>query len=144
MSRSGRIARPSEMYDGIEIAPRLPTGSGPPLLILDEDRRIVDVTATAAAALGMAPVDLVGRRLDDLAAVWPGLITLGSATGESGWSVPQVGSVAIHFAIARDRPVPGRHAMLVRRRHDPPPTPDDLDVALAHAFPVVGSTARSD
>ena len=133
-----------EMYDGIEIAPRLPTGSGPPLLILDEDRRVVDVTATAAAALGMASVDLVGRRLDDLADVWPGLIAVGSATGASGWSVPQLGSVAIHFAIARDRPVPGRHAMLVRRRHDPAPTLDDLEAALAHAFPMVGSSARHD
>jgi hypothetical protein len=130
-----------EMYDGIEIAPRLPTGSGPPLLILDEDRRIVDVTATAAAALGMTPVDLVGRQLDELADVWPGLIALGSATGESGSSVPHVGSVAIHFAIARDRPVPGRHAMLVRRRHEPAPTSEDLDAALARAFPMVGSNA---
>jgi hypothetical protein len=128
-----------EMYDGIEIAPRLPTGSGPELLVLDEDRRIVDVTATAAAVLGMSPVDLVGHRLEDLVDVWPGLMALGSATGETGWSVPDVGSVAIHFAIARDRPVPGRHAMLVRRRHDPAPTTDDLDVALARAFPMVGT-----
>lgn len=133
-----------EMYDGIEIAPRLPTGSGPPLLILDEDRRIVDVTAAAAATLGMTPVDLVGRPLEELAEAWPGLIGSGSATGASGWSVPEVGSIAIHFAIARDRPVPGRHAMLVRRRHDPAPSTADLDVALAHAFPTVGSTARTD
>jgi hypothetical protein len=123
-----------EMYDGIEIAPRLPAGSGPPLLILDEERRVVDVTATAAATLGMATIDLVGRRLD-LADMWQTLIELGSVTAETGWSVPVSGSVAIHFAIARDRPVPGRHAMLVRRRHDPAPTRQDLEAALAAAFP---------
>ena len=133
-----------EMYDGIEIAPRLPTGSGPTLLILDEDRRVVDVTATAAATLGMTPVELVGQRLDGLADAWSRLIEIGSATGESGWSVAHVGSVAIHFAIARDRPVPGRHAMLVRRRHDPAPSREDLDAALAYAFPTVGSAAPRD
>jgi len=135
-----------EMYDGIEIAPRLPTGSGPPLVILDEDRRIVDVTATAAATLGMTPVDLVGRRLDELTdpidgghdglvTTWQGLLTSGRVADETEWAVPDIGSVAIHFAAAADRPVPGRHAMIVRRRHDPAPTSDDLDVALADAFP---------
>jgi hypothetical protein len=44
-----RAATRVEMYDAIEIAPRLPRASGPPLVILDEDRRIVDITATAAA-----------------------------------------------------------------------------------------------
>lgn len=133
-----------EMYDGIEIAPRLPIGSGPALLILDEDRRIVDVTATAAATLGMTPVELVGQHLGDLDNVWPRLIAIGSASGAAEWSVPSGGSVPIHFAVARDRPVPGRHAMLVRRRHDPAPTPVDLETALAHAFPTVHPGARDD
>jgi PAS domain-containing protein len=78
-----------EMYDAIEIAPRLPHASGPPLAILDEDRRIVDVTATAAAILGVPPGDLVGRRLDELAnaeetalpEIWDRLLATGSAKG---------------------------------------------------------------
>ena len=132
-----------EMYDAIEIAPRLPRASGPPLVILDEDRRIVDVTATAAAVLGVPSGDLVGRRLDDLAhaddtrlaETWQGLLSSGDATGSWAWSVPALGAVMVHFAAGKDRPVPGRHALVVRRRHDPAPTIADLEVALSEAFP---------
>jgi PAS domain-containing protein len=137
-----------EMYDGIEIAPRLPTASGPPLVILDEERHIVDLTATAAAVLGVPAAELVGRRLDDLAmpggrelaGLWQRLLETGSTTGDAAWFVPDIGAVMIHFAAGRDVPVPGRHAFVVRRRHDPAPTAADLDAALAEAFPadVVG------
>jgi len=132
-----------EMYDAIEIAPRLPHASGPPLVILDEDRRIVDVTATAAAVLGVPPADLVGRRLDELAHaddaglpdIWQRLLATGSATGAWAWSVPAIGAVLVNFAASRDLPVLGRHALVVRRRHDPAPTLGDLEAALAEAFP---------
>ena len=132
-----------DMYDAIEIAPRLPTASGPPLVILDEDRRIVDVTRTAAAVLGVPPGDLVGRRLDDLAhaddgglpQIWQGLLATGGATGSWAWAVPAIGAVMVRFAAGRDQPVPGRHALVVRRRHDPAPTGADLEAALAMAFP---------
>ena len=60
-----------ETYDGIEIAPRLPAASGPPIFILDDQLRIVDVTATAAAALGREPDDLVGRSLQELSRTDP-------------------------------------------------------------------------
>ena len=49
-----------EMFDGIEIAPHLPSAAGPPLLILDEASRIVDLTTSAAAVLGLPAADLVG------------------------------------------------------------------------------------
>ena len=132
-----------EMYDAIEIAPRLPRASGPPLVILDEDRRIVDVTSTAAAVLGVPSGELVGRRLDDLAhaddgglpQIWQGMLATGGATGSLAWSVPSIGAVMVSFAAGRDLPVPGRHALVVRRRHDPAPSPADLDAALAEAFP---------
>lgn len=138
-----RAAARVEMYDAIEIAPRLPRASGPPLVILDEDRRIVDLTATAAAVLGVPPGDLVGLRLDDLAQaddaglpqVWQGLLATGGATGSWAWAVPAIGAVMVNFAAGRDRPVPGRHALVVRRRHDPAPSPSDLEAALAEAFP---------
>ena len=42
-----------DLYDGIEIAPRLPAAIGPPIFVLDEGLRIVDITAAAAAMLGM-------------------------------------------------------------------------------------------
>jgi len=133
----------AEMYDAIEIAPRLPRASGPPLVILDEDRRIVDVTSTAAAVLGVPSGELVGRRLDDLAhaddgalpQIWQGMLATGGATGSWAWSVPSIGAVMVSFAAGRDLPVPGRHALVVRRRHDPAPSPADLEAALAEAFP---------
>jgi len=132
-----------EMFDAIEIAPRLPPASGPPLVILDEDRRIVDVTSKAAAVLGVSPADLVGRRLDELARmdvgdvrdVWQQLLATGTATGGWAWAVGGIGAVMVTFAAGRDLPVPGRHALVVRRRHDPAPTSADLEAALAEAFP---------
>jgi len=138
-----RAATRVEMYDAIEIAPRLPRASGPPLVILDEDRRIVDVTATAAAVLGVPPGELVGRRLDDLAhaddgglpQVWQGMLATGGATGSWAWSVPSIGAVMVSFVAGRDLPVPGRHALVVRRRHEPAPSPADLEAAIAEAFP---------
>ena len=50
-----------ETYDGIEIAPRLPAVSGPPIFVIDEDLRIVDITASAAATIGWPAEDLVGQ-----------------------------------------------------------------------------------
>ena len=59
-----------ETYDGIEIAPRLPIAIGPPIFIVDDDMRIVDVTASAAAALGWEAVELVGRSLRETLDHW--------------------------------------------------------------------------
>ena len=132
-----------EMYDGIEVAPRLPTASGPPILIIDEDLRIVDITATAAAMLGMPATDFVGRRVDELTiagpeddpGAWDSLLTSGTLAGESAWSVPDIGVVILRFVARRDVPIPGRHAVFVRRHHDPVPTLADLEDALREAFP---------
>ena len=138
-----RDATRVEMYDAIEIAPRLPRGSGPPLVIFDEDRWIVDVTAAASAVLGVPPGELVGRRLDELARpgdaglseVWQRLLATGTVTGGWTWAVSDIGAVMVNVSAGRDIPVPGRHALLVRRKHDPAPTPADLEAALAEAFP---------
>jgi PAS domain-containing protein len=133
-----------ERYDGIEIAPRLPTASGPSLLIIDETLAIVDITATAAAMLGMPADDIVGHRIDQLstrppevvARDWRTLLDEGGVMGETTWQVPDIGAVLLRFAARRDRPISGRHAVLVRRRQDPQPTLDELDAALAVAFPI--------
>lgn len=42
--------------------------------------------------------------------------------------------VILRCAARRDVPIPGRHAVLVRRRQDPMPTEDDFDAAIADAF----------
>jgi len=133
-----------EMYDGIEIAPRIPPLSGPPLLILDDRLHIVDLTNSAAAMLGMPAEDMVGQRVDALVAgdgngtdgatVWRGLLADGTSEGEVGWAVPDIGTVVIRFVARRDTPVAGRHAVLVRRHHDPPPTLEDLDAVVAASF----------
>lgn len=132
-----------EMYDGIEIAPQLPSLSGPPLLILDERLRIVDITATASALLGLPAADLVGRAVDRLAMVdagpdevgWHTLLADGELTGETAWSVPAIGHAILRFAALRDAPVAGRHAVLVGRHHDPVPSLAELKAVLAEAFP---------
>ena len=59
-SSRGPTGSASTRYDGIEIAPRLPWRQGPPLFIFDDDLRIVDLTASAAATLGWEAEDLVG------------------------------------------------------------------------------------
>jgi hypothetical protein len=44
----------------------------------------------------------------------------------------------IRWRLARDRPAPGRHTLLVRRWHEPEPTAEDLDRAIADAFRIDG------
>jgi PAS domain-containing protein len=132
-----------ETYDGIEIAPRLPVASGPPIYVIDEDLRIVDVTAAAALAIGWAAEDLVGRSVLDISLAggeartkpWQTLLQQGEISGEGPWLVPDSGAVFIRYIAARDVPIVGRHTVLVHRWHEPAPTADDLEVALREAFP---------
>jgi PAS domain-containing protein len=132
-----------ETYDGIEIAPRLPAVSGPAIYIIDEDLRIVDITAAAAAAIGWPSEDLVGRSVLDItladpevrAEPWRTLLREGAVSGEGPWLVPDNGAVYIRFIAQRDVPIAGRHTVLVHRWHEPAPTSEDLRTALAQAFP---------
>lgn len=135
-----------DKYEAMEIAPRLPLASGPPILILDGAGRIVDVTPSGAAALGRTQDEAVGLRLDELTGngdanrtTWAGVLGdpagADSAFGEAAWTVPSGGHVFLRWYLRRDVPVLGRHTILVRRRQDPPPTAADLDAALAEAFP---------
>jgi PAS domain-containing protein len=124
-----------DMYDGIEVAPHLPARSGPPLLVLDEELRIVDLTAAAAAMLGRPATELVGMPADALFRDHNGALADGALEGEASWDVPDIGSVLVRYLARRDTPIDGRHTVVVHRRHDPPPTADDLDRALAEAFP---------
>ncbi len=138
-----------ETYDGIEIAPRLPAASGPPIYVIDEDLRIVDITAAAAAAIGWPSEDLVGRSVLDISLAdpevreepWRTLLHDGRVSGEGPWLVPDAGAVYIRYIAQRDVPIAGRHTVLVHRWHEPVPTSDDLGSALAAAFP---SRLRSD
>jgi PAS domain-containing protein len=136
-----------EAYDGVEIAPRLPTVTGPPIYVIDEDLRIVDITSSAAAAIGWPAEDLVGQSVLDIsladpevrAEPWKTLIQSGRVSGEGPWLVPDAGAVFIRFIAQRDVPIIGRHTVLVHRWHEPPPTEEDLAEALATAFPSVAS-----
>lgn len=133
-----------ETYDGIEIAPRLPSASGPPIYVIDEDLRIVDITAAAAAAIGWPAEDLVGKSVleisladpDSRAEPWERLLQEGTVSGEGPWLVPDAGAVFIRYIAERDVPITGRHAVLVHRWHEPAPTRADLEAALAEAFPM--------
>ena len=49
--------------------------------------------------------------------------------------MPDEGAVFIRFIAQRDVPIVGRHTVLVRRWHEPIPTAEDLETALAEAFP---------
>jgi PAS domain-containing protein len=113
------------------------------MFVLDEELRIVDVTSTAAALLGLPPTDLVGRPAGSLFATaddapdadWADRLADGSTIGEAAWTVPDVGVVLIRYVAARDVPVIGRHTVVVARRQDPPPTLEDLTEAVRLAFP---------
>jgi PAS domain-containing protein len=136
-----------ETYDALEIAPRLPLSSGPPILILDGSRRVVDLTPAAAAILGRTQDEALGMLVEDIAASgdpdgalqWNRLLHDNRddvpASGEAAWVVPSGGHVMIRWLLRRDAPVRGRHTILVRRRQDPEPTIAELDVALGQAFP---------
>jgi PAS domain-containing protein len=132
-----------DTYDGIEIAPRLPTVSGPPIFVIDEDLRIVDITANGAATLGWPAEDLVGRSVVDISLVeaeaqpeaWETLLQKGRVSGESAFLVPDAGAVFLRFIAKRDVPIVGRHTVLIHRWHEPPPTMDNLEDALEAAFP---------
>jgi len=135
-----------ETYDGIEIAPRLPVASGPPIYVIDEHLRIVDITASAAATIGWASEDLVGKSVRDITladdatadAAWQAFLQEGRAAGETSYLVPDSGAVFIRYIAQRDVPIPGRHTVLVHRWHEPPPTDEDLARALDEAFPIRG------
>jgi PAS domain-containing protein len=138
-----------EAYEGLEIAPRLPAEAGPPIFIIDDDLRIVDITASAAARLGWPAADLVGRSVRDLSLASDAvvdarhglLLAEGTLSIESIWHIPDAGSVYLRLAARRDVPIPGRHTVLVRRHSDAQPTAEDLDAALAVAFPSMTPTA---
>ncbi len=133
-----------ETYDGIEIAPLLPAAVGPPIFVMDDDLRIVDVTAAAAAAIGREPTDLVGRSVRDLSRTDPEtfarnrdlLLRQGSVASEVIWHVPDSGEVFLRYIARKDEPIPGRHTVLVHRWNEPPPTDAALDAALDTAFPL--------
>jgi PAS domain-containing protein len=141
-----------ETYDGIEIAPRLPAASGPPIYVIDEDLRIVDITAAAAATIGWATEDLVGKSVLDIsladedlrAEPWEELLQHGHVTGEGPWLVPDAGAVFIRYIAKRDVPIVGRHTVLVHRWNEPAPTAHDLEAALAEAFPARVRLEESD
>ncbi len=132
-----------EMYDALEIAPRLPMSSGPPILILDGLRRVVDLTPSGAAAIGRTQDEAIGSFVEDLAAPgnreagdqWRRWLEEGEAAGEAAWALPSGGHVMVRWRLRRDAPVQGRHALLIRRRQEPEPTAAQLDDALAEAFP---------
>jgi PAS domain-containing protein len=136
-----------ETYDALEIAPRLPLSSGPPILVLDGSRRVVDLTPSAAAMLGRTQDEALGMLVEDLAAPgdrdaplqWSRLLHEppgdGLAAGEAAWVVPSGGEVMIRWLLRRDAPVRGRHTILVRRRQEAEPTALELEGALAEAFP---------
>ena len=135
-----------ETYDGIEIAPRLPAVSGPPIYVIDEHLRIVDITASAAATIGWPAEELVGKSVRDIllvdqetsAAAWEAFLHAGQASGDTSYLVPDAGAVFLRYIAHRDVPIPGRHTVLVHRWHEPPPTEDDLVRALQEAFPSHG------
>ena len=132
-----------DTYDGIEIAPRLPLAVGPPIVVFDDDMRIVDITASAAAAMGWATEDLVGHTMTELSGTGddvfeanrPALMRDGVVAGEGAWHVPDAGHVFLRYVSRRDVPIPGRHVTLVHRWNEPTPSAEDLDLALIDAFP---------
>ena len=131
-------------YDALEIAPRLPMASGPSLIVLDGFRRVVDLTPAGAAAIGRTQDEAIGSFVEDLAAPdnrlageqWRHWLEESEVAGETAWSVPSGGHVMVRWRLRRDAPVHGRHAVLIRRRHEPEPTADQMDDALAEAFPL--------
>jgi PAS domain-containing protein len=141
-----------ETYDGIEIAPRLPAASGPPIFVVDEQLRIVDITARAAATIGWPADDLVGRAVRDISlddapttvAAWQTLLDDGHASGETSYLVPDSGAVFLRYVAQRDVPIAGRHTVLVHRWHEPAPTIADLERAVEEAFPARAVTASVD
>ena len=134
----------AKTYDALEIAPRLPMASGPPILVLDGLRRVVDLTPAGAAAIGRTQDEAIGSFVEDLAAPdnrqagnqWSHWLEEREAAGETAWAVPSGGHVMVRWRLRRDAPVHGRHALLIRRRHEPEPTSEQMDAALAEAFPL--------
>jgi PAS domain-containing protein len=136
-----------ETYRAMEIAPRLPMASGPPIIVLDEGRHVVDLTPAAAAAVGRTQEEAVGMLAEELATHgdpeasgrWARLVSGddadGDRTGETAWAVPFGGVVMIRWRLRRNAPVQGRHTLLVHRLQEGTPGPEDLDAALAAAFP---------
>jgi PAS domain-containing protein len=118
-----------EMYDALEIAPRLPMSSGPPILVLDESRRIVDLTPAAAAILGRTQDEAVGMLVEDIAADGDrdGAMRLEPPARcvPDRWACDRRGRLACSVRWPRDDPLaPASRCPGSWSPHDPgPPTP---------------------
>src|SRR5206468_532004 len=93
---------------------------------------------TQDEAAGVLIEDLAALERPDDAAQWAQLLedgTGGEKAGATAWSLPPGGRVLIRWRLRRNVPVPGRHTILVRRSLDAEPSTQELDDALAEAFP---------
>jgi PAS domain S-box-containing protein len=88
-------------------------------LILDDDRRIVDVNAAGATVLGLTHDEALGMRIDDLLpdeaveVMWKRFVAAGVLEGESKLTLPNGQTRRVEFA-ATANVQPGRHITTMR------------------------------
>jgi DNA-binding CsgD family transcriptional regulator len=97
------------------------TSDFPPLLIVDESRRCVEVNEAACELLGTRRRSVLGRRLDELFAgdmqtrleyVWRAFRKGGGHAGPFGVASASANADAVHINVAADV-LPGRHIVLL-------------------------------
>jgi PAS domain-containing protein len=112
--------------------------------VLDDEGRLAYATPRAATLLGRDPWDLVGARMHDLvperlrpvlAERWQEFLGSGEVRGETALLRATGGEMLIHYLGRADTPVPGRHAVLLVPRNEPPPDQAAFDAAVRDAFP---------
>jgi PAS domain S-box-containing protein len=88
------------------------------VLVADDDHRYVAVGEGVTAALGYEPSDLLGRRVDDLAApdlasstpaAWQRFLSDGRQDGEYRLLARDGREVSLHFQARAHHPIPGFH-----------------------------------
>jgi PAS domain S-box-containing protein len=96
-------------------------GSGVPMLVADDERRYVDANAAACDALGRSRDQLIGLRIDDLAAdfdsvgvdlVWNRFRREGTLAGQVNLTTPDGGSVSFQYSSVANVG-PGRHLTIL-------------------------------
>lgn len=96
----------------------MPRGTSEFLLVADEDRRFIGATSAIRDVLGHRPAEIVGRRIDDLAAPdlvadvarqWTEFLADGSVKGEFALRSADDRIVALRYHSQANHPIPGFH-----------------------------------
>jgi PAS domain S-box-containing protein len=112
----------------------MPVDTGEFMLVADDEGTYVAATAGVRAMLGYDPNEVVGRRIQDLAAEelvadtprqWADFLAAGRQDGRFRLRTKDGRSIAVHYQARAHHPVPGFHMSRLWPERGPAPQPTE-------------------